>query len=371
MHSNDDLIDVLDSDKTIHSASETIWQKRNNVYVEDHPYIVGYIGLGTIVIGMCLSHLITFMVSFLFLYLISDFLTNDVRRYAPFIPKALLFSVLYVVVILIITMLTYKIIPNFGKQLPSIANQLQVEAIKQFKFLVQKWNLAQYIDPEEVRAAIVSATTTSLKFFMDKFSSVYKGFLYFLFALIVNLLFYHNPQKIERVFTRKPRSMMTFLYRFIEIRIRIFYFYFKRVMGGQIIISAINTLISAIVIFGLAIPHPFVMLFLVFFCGLFPVVGNLVSNTILTLTAFISIGLWGAGVCLILLVVIHKLEYFLNSRIIGEIVNLPMVVTLCALIISEVILGIVGLILAIPLVLYIRHEFEHISGFSGTNESYS
>jgi predicted PurR-regulated permease PerM len=64
------------------------------------------------------------------------------------------------------------------------------------------------------------------------------------------------------------------------------------------------------------------------------------------------------------LVGIHKLEYFLNSKIIGDIVHLPMVMTLLSLIVCEVLLGLVGLILAVPLVLYLRHELEYIPGLS-------
>jgi predicted PurR-regulated permease PerM len=40
-----------------------------------------------------------------------------------------------------------------------------------------------------------------------------------------------------------------------------------------------------------------------------------------------------------------------------------MAISLGALIFCEVLLGIPGLILAIPIVLFIRHEFEHIRGF--------
>jgi predicted PurR-regulated permease PerM len=40
-----------------------------------------------------------------------------------------------------------------------------------------------------------------------------------------------------------------------------------------------------------------------------------------------------------------------------------MAISLGALIFCEVLLGIPGLILAIPLVLFFRHEFEHIRGF--------
>jgi len=133
-------------------------------------------------------------------------------------------------------------------------------------------------------------------------------------------------------------------------------------MGGQVIIALINTLISTVVIFALDLRHPYLMIFVVFFCGLFPVVGNLMSNSVLTINAFASTGMWGTVVCLILLIGAHKLEYILNSKIIGGIVHLPMAVSLAALIFCDVLLGVPGLILAIPLVLFVRHEFEHIRG---------
>ena len=125
-----------------------------------------------------------------------------------------------------------------------------------------------------------------------------------------------------------------------------------------------NTAISAIVIIGLKLPDPVTLIGLVFACGLFPIVGNLASNIVLIAVALASDGAWAAVICLGLLVGIHKLEYFLNSRIIGEIVKLPMVVTLGALIFAEVMLGIVGLILAAPLLLFIRYELDRVPGLS-------
>jgi predicted PurR-regulated permease PerM len=50
------------------------------------------------------------------------------------------------------------------------------------------------------------------------------------------------------------------------------------------------------------------------------------------------------------LVVIHKLEYFLNSKIIGGRIRHPMWLTLLALLFGERLLGITGIILA-PVVL--------------------
>ncbi|HEU4678053.1 MAG TPA: hypothetical protein VFS35_00940, partial [Terrimicrobiaceae bacterium] len=57
-----------------------------------------------------------------------------------------------------------------------------------------------------------------------------------------------------------------------------------------------------------------------------------------------------AGWALLFLVVIHKLEYFLNSKIIGGRIRHPMWLTLLALLLGERLLGIPGIILA-PVVL--------------------
>lgn len=364
-HGTDDLLDVPENRLAIGAEPESGLKRRNTV-LETHPLICGYAFLLAIILLFSVSSLSMFLISFLFLYFISDFITNDVRRFAPFLPKAFLFSLLYVTVILFIFLASNTIIPEALRQLPDIAQKVQVQAIEQYADVYQRWNLQKYADryinPEEVRSVIVKGTTTVLQFVMDRIKPVYMGVIYFIFALVINLLFYHNKEQTDRVFTRKPESLMYFLYCFAEMRIRVFYFYFKRVMIGQIIIATINTSISAIAILALELPNPLFLVFIVFICGLFPVVGNIVSNTILTIIAFVTVGLWGAFVCLALLVVIHKLEYFLNSKIISGIVNLPMVVTLSALVICEVLMGIIGLILAVPLLLFIRHEMEHLPG---------
>jgi len=58
-----------------------------------------------------------------------------------------------------------------------------------------------------------------------------------------------------------------------------------------------------------------------------------------------------ALVALIFLVVVHKLEYFLNSKIVGWRIHNPLWLTLLGLIVGERLLGVPGMILA-PIVLY-------------------
>jgi predicted PurR-regulated permease PerM len=358
-----DILDRTTDNIRCRSELEPLLENRQNTLVQRHPHLVGYAFLFGLVLAFSLSHLMMFIMSFLFLYLISDFMTNDVHRRVPLVPRALLFSLLYVVVVSLIVVLAYKVLPGIARTLPDLANQLQTQTVNEIKRANQVWNLTQYVDINEIRGALIQASTGFLRYLVDNLPPLYKGFIQLIFAMVINVFLYHDMARITHVFDRQPGSLMSFLYRFTEVRLRIFYFYFKRVMGGQFIISAINTAISSVVIIALGLRHPYIMISIVFLCGLFPIVGNLVSNSVLVITAFVSIGLWGAGICLILLIVIHKLEYFLNSKIIGGMVRLPMTVSLAALIFFEVLLGIPGLILAIPLTLFARHELEHIPGF--------
>ncbi|MEN6483598.1 MAG: AI-2E family transporter [Syntrophobacteraceae bacterium] len=349
------------------SGLEAEWERQGNTLVERHPYLVGYAFLLSMGVLVFYTHLMIFAMTFLFLYFISDFLTNTVRRYVPFVPKAILFSIQYIVVSVILTVLSYKALPSMAKQFPELANQLQVQLVEVLKQVGKDWDLTPYIEIEELKGSLVQGSSQILRFLMNSLAPLYKGFVQFVFALVINVFLYYEMDRVHEALSRRPGSMMEFLYRFTLIRLRIFYFYFKRVMGGQFIISLINTIISSVVILGLGLPHPVLMIFLVFFCGLFPIVGNLISNSVLTIDAFVSVGLGGAVICLCMLIGVHKLEYLLNSKIIGGIVNLPMSLMLAAIIFSEVLLGIPGLILAIPLALFVRDELEHIPGFPPTS----
>ena len=141
----------------------------------------------------------------------------------------------------------------------------------------------------------------------------------------------------------------------VSKRFRDFYRSFATVMGAQITISLINTTLTAIFVFAVQLPYGPLVLAITFLCGLVPIVGNLVSNTVIVFIA-LTVSLKLAIGALVFLVVIHKLEYFLNSKIIGERIRNPVWLTLIALIIGERLMGVPGLILAPVVLNYLRVE---------------
>jgi len=157
--------------------------------------------------------------------------------------------------------------------------------------------------------------------------------------------------------------------RDMSSRFAIFYECFATMMGAQIAISAVNTTLTGIYVAVAGLPHAVVIVGITFLFGLLPVVGNLISNSIMVCIAF-TVSPKEALAALIFLVVIHKLEYFLNSKIIGSRISQPIWLTLLALVVGEKLMGVTGMILAPVVLFYFRSEAARIPAEStriGTN----
>src|SRR5436190_6556876 len=128
----------------------------------------------------------------------------------------------------------------------------------------------------------------------------------------------------------------------ISARFREFYQSFATVIGAQMTISCVNTVLTTIFVSVVQLPYAPVVIGLTFLCGLVPIVGNVVSNTVIVFLGFMVSPQVAVG-ALIFLIVIHKLEYFLNSKIIGARIRNPIWLTLFGLIVGEKIMGVPGM----------------------------
>jgi predicted PurR-regulated permease PerM len=153
------------------------------------------------------------------------------------------------------------------------------------------------------------------------------------------------------VFFRAPSEAPGPLAAALAERVRRFGESFRSVAKAQVEISAINTVLTAIFLlgilplFGTRLPLPGTLVAITFLCGLVPVAGNLVSNTVIVLVS-LGISPWAAVASLVFLVVIHKLEYVLNAKIVGIRIGASAWETLLAILVFEAAFGVPGVILA-------------------------
>ena len=142
-------------------------------------------------------------------------------------------------------------------------------------------------------------------------------------------------------------------------RARLYMSGFERILGAQVIIALINTALTLVFLIAVGMPYiPFLVL-ATFVFGILPIIGNLISNTIIVGTA-LTLSPQLALMTLAFLVVIHKAEYFLNSRIVGGSLRTPMWQTLIAIVLGELVMGVAGVILAPTVLYYVREELRSI-----------
>jgi predicted PurR-regulated permease PerM len=95
------------------------------------------------------------------------------------------------------------------------------------------------------------------------------------------------------------------------------------------------------------------MVAVTFVAGLIPVLGNLISNGVIVIVSS-SVSPQVAVAALVFLVVIHKLEYFLNARIVGSQVKAHAWELLLAMLVMETAFGVAGVVFAPILYAYVK-----------------
>ena len=138
---------------------------------------------------------------------------------------------------------------------------------------------------------------------------------------------------------------------------------FRRVVFAQVRISAVNTAFTAIYLVGLLpllgvnLPYAKTLIVVTFLAGLIPVLGNLISNTVIVVVS-LAVSLEAAIGSLVFLIVIHKLEYFLNARIVGSQIKASAWELLLAMLVMESAFGIAGVAAAPIYYAYLKDELS-------------
>lgn len=141
---------------------------------------------------------------------------------------------------------------------------------------------------------------------------------------------------------------------------------FDRVVVAQLKISALNTLFTALFLmaalplFGVHLPFAKALIVLTFVLGLLPVMGNLVSNTLIVMVA-LSVSVHAGLAALGFLIAIHKLEYFLNARIVGGEIQASAWEILLSILVMEALFGLTGVVLAPIVYAYLKAQLRPLA----------
>jgi predicted PurR-regulated permease PerM len=216
-----------------------------------------------------------------------------------------------------------------------------------------------FTDFESLRQAVVDTLGQEAQYLRNVANFAKSAAAAIVFSILgivaAGSLFYKTGLDPHRGTHRLKNNLYSMCCDEVSTRFRDFYRSFATVMGAQITISLVNTALTGIFLVAVRLPHAPLLIAVTFLCGLVPIVGNLASNTVIVFVA-LTVSLKLAIAALVFLILIHKLEYLLNSKIIGNRIRNPVWLTLIALILGERLMGIPGLILAPVVLNYLRVE---------------
>lgn len=182
-----------------------------------------------------------------------------------------------------------------------------------------------------------------------------RGFAHVLVGLVIGAMLALYEVKPIAAYRPLARALIERAARLAEA--------FRRIVFAQVRISAINTAFTALYLavvlpaFGVQLPLTKTLIAVTFIAGLLPVIGNLISNTVIVVVS-LAHSLQTAIAALVFLIVIHKLEYFLNARIVGSQIRARAWELLLAMLAMESAFGLPGVVAAPIYYAYLKNELS-------------
>ena len=185
---------------------------------------------------------------------------------------------------------------------------------------------------------------------------VTRRFFYIVVGILVAIFCFFGEAKARE---HPAASLYDSLSRELHDRMLSFMLSFERVFGAQIVISGINTVVTAVFLAVMGLPFSTFLVPATFVLGLLPIIGGVLSNS-LVVAAALTVSTRLAVVALVFLIVVHKAQYLLNSHVLGSTLGSPTWSILLAIVLGEILMGVPGIVLAPALLHYVRVELEAI-----------
>lgn len=306
------------------------------------------------------SHLLPALLAGLLMYELVHLLAAriNLRRFGGRPAKIVAVALLASLMATLITFATIGLMAFFHSDTGKLPMLMQKMAaiIEGSRSLLPEWLVEKLpTSAEGIQAAAVELLRTHASEVQTVGKEMGRTLVHVLIGLIIGAMI--SLREVTSQHTYNPLSGA------LAERVRLLGDAFRRIVFAQVRIAALNAIFTAIYLmvilpfFGVNLPLTKTLILITFLAGLLPVIGNLISNSVIVI---VSLGhsLHVAIASLLFLIVIHKLEYFLNARIIGTQIRSHAWELLLAMLVMEAAFGIMGVVSAPIYYAYLKSELE-------------
>jgi predicted PurR-regulated permease PerM len=296
--------------------------------------------------------LFTFIFTFL-MGRLQSVISARLNRYIHINPKIIVL-LLYTVVVSALVLVLYKYLPVITLQLTELIKQIvhfyqNPPDIKAVQFII---NAINDMDPQ---LDIQNQINTLYQYLSGISEIAIQVFI----AMILSLFLLLERKEIIQFTSRFKYSKVGQIFDHIEHFGRKFTNSFGKVIEVQFMIATTNSILSTFFLWILGFPQLLGLAIMIFILGLIPVAGVIISLIPLSMIAYSIGGITKVIAVFIMIMVIHAIEaYILNPKFMSVKTNLPTFFTLTVLLFSEHFFGTWGLIIGIPIFIFILDLME-------------
>ncbi|MEI7025203.1 AI-2E family transporter [Paenibacillus sp. y28] len=292
------------------------------------------------------------LITFIFTYLMNRLettLTGWIQRWFP-INRKIVVIFLYVVVVASIGIGLYRYFPKIVMQITQL-----VKLINEFyRHPPQDNEWLAYLSNAMKDVGASKYMNQGLDLLYRYATNIGKLSVNILISLILSLFFLLEKGRIIAFTSQFKTSKVVAIYEELEYFCSRFVRSFGKVIEAQFLIAITNCILSVIALWLMGFPQLLGLGLMIFLLGLIPVAGVIISLIPLCTIAYTLGGMTQVIYVIVMIVVIHALEsYMLNPKLMSSKTNLPVFYTFIVLVLSEHFLGIWGLIIGIPIFMFL------------------
>ena len=298
--------------------------------------------------------LLTFVFTF-FLYIIVNKLQNQFNKISTHrLPAVLILTLVYIILTAILASVSLNLIPRITQQFTEMSYYIVRFDFYRFdealdpriSALISNIDIARYVADMGVMVSQAAVR-------VGQFS------IYLFISLVLSFFLILEKEKIKEFGIRLESSKISFIYKYFMDFGGTFARTFGKVMKVQVMISTCNMVLCSVTFYIMGFPNITGIAVMLFFVGLIPVAGTLISMVPLCAIAFTIGGITKVIQVIIVMIIINAFEaYILNPKLMAYKVRLPVCFVFIILLVGQHYMGVWGLLIGVPIFIFLMTALD-------------
>jgi predicted PurR-regulated permease PerM len=267
-------------------------------------------------------------------------------RIKQVIITVIIYSILFASIVLVL----YKYIPIIVFQTKSVIEEINELAFKskESNSVIGKY-IVMVFDRVDFKAYSDFGISTTFRFARN----IGAWSAYVFIALLLSMFFILEKHKVVKFFGKFKHSRLGGIYNYIVFFGSNFLNSFGKVIQAQIVIAFVSSIFSVLALWIMGFPQLMALCAMIFVLSLIPVAGVIISLVPLILIAYKIGGAVKIIYVLVMIFILHAItSYIIYPKLMSSKTEMPIFLTFVILIISEHFMGVWGLLIGIPLFIF-------------------